>query len=86
VDELQPPEKGQAFIWNSEVPGFAVRATASGAKAWIVQMRVRGGKERRMTFGFSNKVPPDKARQEARRILATADLGRDITGPVPDDV
>ncbi|WP_353858487.1 tyrosine-type recombinase/integrase [Azospirillum formosense] len=77
VDELQPPEKGQAFVWDSEVPGFAVRATASGAKAWIVQMRVRGGKERRMTIGFCNKVPLDKARQEARKVLATADLGRD---------
>lgn len=77
VDELQPPEKGQAFVWDSEVPGFAVRATPSGAKAWIVQMRVRGGKERRMTIGFCNKVPLDKARQEARKVLATADLGRD---------
>lgn len=26
VDDLQPPEKGQAFVWDSEVPGFAVRA------------------------------------------------------------
>lgn len=77
VDELQPPAKGQAFVWDSEVPGFAVRATVSGAKAWIVQMRVRGGKERRMTIGFCNKVPLDKARQEARKVLATADLGRD---------
>lgn len=77
VDDLQAPEKGQTFVWDSEVPGFAMRVTASGTKAWIVQMRVRGGKERRMTIGFCNKVPLDKARQEARKVLATADLGRD---------
>ncbi|MEI7606613.1 MAG: integrase arm-type DNA-binding domain-containing protein, partial [Rhodospirillaceae bacterium] len=77
VDDLQTPEKGQVFVWDSEVPGFAVRTTPSGAKAWIVQMRVRGGKERRMTIGFCHKVPLDKARQEARKVLATADLGRD---------
>ena len=69
VDDLHAPEKGQAFVWDSEVPGFAVRATPSGAKAWIVQMRVRGGKERRMTIGFCNKVPLDRARQEARKVL-----------------
>lgn len=77
VDELQPPDKGQSFIWDSEVPGFAVRATASGAKAWVVQMRVRGGKERRMVIGFCHKLPLDKARQEARKVIAAADLGRD---------
>ena len=77
VDDLQPPEKGQAFVWDADVPGFAVRITHTGAKAWVVQMRVRGGKERRMTVGFCNKVPLDKARIEARKLLATADLGRD---------
>ena len=49
LDQLQAPAKGQAFIWDSEIPGFAVRITPTGIKAWIVQMRVRGGKERRMT-------------------------------------
>lgn len=77
IDDLPIPEKGQVFVWDTEVPGFAVRSTPSGAKAWIVQMRVRGGKERRMTIGFCNKTPLDKARQEARKVLATADLGRD---------
>jgi hypothetical protein len=51
VDELQPLEKGQSFVWDGDIPGVAVRATSSGTKAWIVQMRVRGGKERRMTIG-----------------------------------
>jgi len=31
------------------VPGFAVCAMAGGAIAQVVQMQVRGGKERRMT-------------------------------------
>lgn len=77
VDGLETPEKGQAFVWDTEVPGFAVRATSSGAKAWVVQMRVRGGKERRIAIGFCNKLPLDKARLEARKVLAAADLGRD---------
>ncbi|OAN52772.1 hypothetical protein A6A04_15865 [Paramagnetospirillum marisnigri] len=78
VDDIQPPAKGQAFIWDSEIPGFAVRVTPTGIKAWIVQMRVRGGKERRMTVGLCSKVPLDKARIEARKLIANADLGRDV--------
>lgn len=77
VDEMAAPEKGQSFIWDTDVPGLAVRLTPTGAKAWVVQMRVRGGKERRMTIGYCNKVPLDMARKEARKVIATADLGRD---------
>lgn len=77
VDELSSPEKGQAFVWDADVPGFGVRLTPSGAKAWFVQFRVRGGKERRMVVGRCDRVPLDKARIEARKILAAADLGRD---------
>jgi integrase len=77
VDALDAPEKGQAFVWDTDIPGFGVRITSTGTKSWIVQMRVRGGKERRMTVGLCNKVPLDKARTEAKKFLATADLGRD---------
>lgn len=77
VDALEKAEKGQAFVWDSDLPGFGVRITSTGTKSWIVQMRVRGGKERRMTVGLCNKVPLDKARMEAKKFLATADLGHD---------
>ncbi|TNC95039.1 MAG: Uncharacterized protein FD119_2826 [Stygiobacter sp.] len=78
VDDLQPPAKGQAFVWDTEVRGLAVRLTSAGGKAWIAQMIVRGGKERRMTIGHCAKVPLDRARQEARKLIANADLGRDV--------
>lgn len=77
VDALEPSKKGQTFVWDSDLPGFGVRITSTGTKSWIVQMRVRGGKERRMTVGLCNKVPLDKARMEAKKFLATADLGHD---------
>jgi len=77
VDDLQPPEKGQSFVWDSEVPGFGVRVTPTGIKASIVQTRVRLGKERRIAIGFCSKVPLAEARQEAKKLIAAADLGRD---------
>ncbi|MBF0169036.1 MAG: tyrosine-type recombinase/integrase [Alphaproteobacteria bacterium] len=78
VDELETPSEGQVFTWDAEVKGFAVRVTSKGAKSWIVQMKVRGGKERRMTVGLCSKLPLDRARVEARKLLAHADLGRDV--------
>lgn len=77
VDGLEAPESGQAFVWDSMLPGFGVRITSKGGKSWIVQMRVRGGKERRMTVGRCAKVPLDKARTAAKELLASADLGHD---------
>jgi integrase len=78
VDALEVPKTGQAFVWDSELQGFAVRITPTGVKSWIVQMMVRGAQKRRMTIGQCSRVPLDQARVEARRLLAHADLGRDV--------
>ncbi|HVI88504.1 MAG TPA: tyrosine-type recombinase/integrase [Dongiaceae bacterium] len=77
VAELSPPSSGQRFVWDAEIPGFGVRLTPSGGKSWIVQFRIRGGKERRLVIGRCDRVPLDQARVEARRTMAAADLGRD---------
>lgn len=66
VDALPVPESGQAFYWCSVTPGFAVRVTASGAKSYIVQGRVKGtGKESRYTIGPCNLLGSDEARKRA---------------------
>lgn len=77
VDDFLPPETGQAFLWDAEIPGFGVRVTKQGGKAWIVQCRVRGGKQRRIVIGRCNKLALDRARVEARKIIAAAELGQD---------
>ena len=77
VDDFTPPETGQAFLWDAEIPGFGVRVTKQGGKAWIVQCRVRGGKQRRIVIGRCNKLALDRARVEARKIIGAAELGQD---------
>lgn len=77
VDDFSPPETGQAFLWDAEIPGFGVRVTKQGGKAWIVQCRVRGGKQRRIVIGRCNKLALDRARIEARKIIGAAELGQD---------
>lgn len=65
VDALLPPESGQAFVWDSEMPGFGVRLSSGGRKAFIFQFRV-GGKERRMTLGAYGRITVEQARKLAR--------------------
>ncbi|RII84032.1 integrase family protein [Neopusillimonas maritima] len=83
-----PADKPQAFLWDADVNGLAVRATL-GAKAYIYQGRLNG-KSLRVTIGDVNvwsleeyrepktgKVITPGARPEARRLQALIDQGRD---------
>lgn len=75
-------DKGQAFLWDTEAPGLAVRATA-GAKAYIFQAKLNGqairitiGDVRAWLLDSSNPEQPG-ARQEARRLQGLIDQGTD---------
>lgn len=75
VDGLEPA----AFLWDDEVPGFGVRSTASGAKAYVFQYRM-GGREaraRRITIGKHGVFTPDKARERAKDLAQAVRRGDD---------
>ncbi len=86
-----PANRCQAFLWDADAPGLALRTTSSGFKAYIFQSRFQG-RPLRMTIGspdvwpLSNrtdrpgagaKVLHSGAREEARRLQALIDAGRD---------
>ena len=48
VDHFNCPPSGQRFLRDNELKGFALRATAGGAKTFIVEKRIEG-KNRRIT-------------------------------------
>ena len=58
----------QAFLWDSTVPGLAVRATAGGKKAFILESRL-AGKTIRLTLGDVGGINLDVARTKARKLL-----------------
>jgi integrase len=77
-----PPGAQQVFLWDSEIPGLGVRATA-GAKVFIFQSRL-AGKSIRVKIGDCrtwaiDSPDPNKpgARQEARRLQGLLDKGID---------
>jgi hypothetical protein len=41
VRKADSPDKGQRFIWDTDIKGFALRVTAHGAKAFVLDYRAR---------------------------------------------
>lgn len=82
------PGKGQSFLWDTGAPGLGLRATASGAKAFMFQAKLNG-QTIRITIGDPGTWPIDAptdgrgrptgngARQEARRLKTLIDEGKD---------
>jgi integrase len=69
-------DKAQAFLWDTDVSGLAVRATIGGTRAYIFQAKLNG-KDLRVTIGDSRAWTVDGARKEARRLQTVIDGGTD---------
>ncbi|WP_034294475.1 integrase family protein [Herbaspirillum sp. RV1423] len=68
--------KSQEFLWDSKTPGLGLRATLSGAKAYIYQGKIHG-RTVRLTIGDPRSWSIDKAQEEARRLQTLVDTGID---------
>jgi integrase len=76
IRDFQPDDTGkQVFLWDTDAPGFAVRATRN-AKAFIFESRLNGAKLR-TTIGDVRAWDIDGARAEARRLQTLIDSGKD---------
>ncbi len=73
---LTPPAKGNRLHHDGELPGFALRVTAAGAKAFVLNYRIHGH-ERRMTIGAFPTWSVSAARDRARELRREIDQGRD---------
>ena len=80
IDKLPAPEKGYAIHWDATLPGFGVRITSAGAKAFILQKRI-GGKDRRITIGRYGPLTLEQARTQATVLLGQIATGGD---PIAD--
>ena len=70
-----PEGRQQAFIWDTDAPRLAVRATA-GAKSFIFEAKL-GRQTIRRTLGDVKNWKLDEAREEARRLQTLVDKGAD---------
>lgn len=76
ISGLNPTDQ-DAVVWDTSLPGFGVRAKATGVKTFIVQYRNRSGRSRRLSLGVLGKVTLDQARKEAVKLMGQIAAGED---------
>lgn len=76
VRNAEPPARGQRFLWDTELKGFALRITARGARSFVLDYRVKGV-QRRITIGSYPDWTVAAARNEAKTMKREVDRGAD---------
>jgi integrase len=71
----------RVIYYDTDLKGFGLSVSPSGAKSWCVEYRPGAGgrrtPKRRMVLGSVTTLTPDQARSAARKILSAAALGED---------
>jgi integrase len=79
--EAASPNAGAVAIYDSEMPGFGLRTTAAGVKAFVLRYRVKSsGDERSFTIGKYPAWSVLAARKEAALLRQRIDRGGDPRG------
>jgi integrase len=80
IDAIEPGARREIH-YDSELKGFGLKVTPTGAMSWCVEYRPgaggRGVSKRRMVLGSTGKLTPEQARHAARDVLARVALGED---------
>ena len=75
VEKLRPEGAKPVYYFDTILPGFAVRVSPKGVKAFVVQGRARGRVHRR-AIGRYPAVTPEEARERARAALSAMAAGK----------
>ncbi len=79
VDSAEPGAR-DAFVWDTELPGFGLKVTPQGARIFVLQYW-RDGRARRITLGrYGSDLTIHEARTAARRLRGRIALGGDPAG------
>jgi integrase len=76
VDSIKPGALEQ-WVWDADLPGFGVRCTPAGRKTYVVRYRAADGTQRKQVVARCCDMPPDKARDLARKVFAEVAGGAD---------
>ena len=71
-----PPDKAQAFLWDTDTPTLAIRVTPTGRKTYVFESRLNGSTIR-VSIGTVADWPIKKARTEAQKLKMLIDSGQD---------
>ena len=76
VNDL-PASDSDKLYWDRQVAGFGVRVSPNGKRVYVVQGRVKGGKNLRMSLGASTLISTNDARAMAVGALRLMLSGQD---------
>ena len=71
-----PPDKAQAFLWDTDTPTLALRATPTGRKTYVFEARLNGATVR-INIGTLADWPIKQARTKAQGLKMLVDGGTD---------
>ena len=71
-----PTDKVQAFLWDTDTPTLALRATPTGRKTYVFEARLNGATVR-INIGTVKDWPIGKARTKAQSYKMQVDAGTD---------
>ena len=69
--------KAASFLWDQKTSGLGLKASAGGAKSYVLQSRLESGATLRLTLGSTKTWTLGAARDEARRLQTMIDQGID---------
>jgi integrase len=75
IAKLPLPPAGQALYRDDKLRGFAVRVTAGGTKAYVLEKLIHR-RVRRITIARCEAMPPEAARKLAQKLLGEIAVGR----------
>jgi Arm domain-containing DNA-binding protein/integrase-like protein len=84
VKKPPAPAAGNRLYRDAAMPGFALRVTAGGHRALVLDYRTKAGRKRRLTIGGWPNWAVGAARIEARRLRRLVDAGGDPQGELED--
>lgn len=77
VDRIGSPNSGRIEYFDTVLPSFGLRISATGARSWVLFYRLRGV-QRRYTISTVAQLPKvEDARQRARELLHDVERGTD---------
>lgn len=76
VKKIKPPTTNHKIHYDSEIPGFGIRATKSGTKSFILNYHINK-RERRFTIGKFPSWTAVAAREKAKDLRRQVDQGID---------
>jgi integrase len=82
VARIKPPKSGRLDVWDTTLPAFGLRVTATGAKSYVVAIRKPSAKHpSRIKVGEPGRMALADARDAARQMMQTGALPE----PEPED-